>query len=173
MVFKMENRTVLFGGNPLALSGNSVKVGGNAPEFTVIDNGLKPVKLSDFKGKVKLISIFPSIDTSVCSIQNHKFNSEAGSYGDKVAFLAISLDLPFALKRFCGAEGINNLKTLSDHRDVDFGIKFGFLIKDLRLLARGVVIIDTDDVIRYVELVPEVTHEPNYENALKALKSIL
>ncbi len=169
----MENRTVLFGGNPLALSGNEIKVGDKAPEFTVIDNGLKPVKLSDLKGKVKLISIFPSIDTSVCSIQNHKFNNEAGAYGDKVAFLAISIDLPFALKRFCGAEGLTNLQTLSDHRDADFGNKYGFLIKDLRLLARGVVIIDKDDVIRYVEVVPNVGHEPNYDNALKALKSIL
>ena len=169
----MENRTVLFGGNPLALSGNGVKVGDKAPEFTVIDNGLKPVKLSDFKGKVKLISIFPSIDTSVCSIQNHKFNSEAGAYGDRVAFLAISIDLPFALKRFCGAEGINNLTTLSDHRDADFGSKYGFLIKDLRLLARGVVVIDKDDVIRHVEVVPNVGHEPNYDNALQALKTLL
>ncbi len=169
----MENRTVLFGGNPMTLAGNSIKVGGKAPEFTVIDNGLKPVKLSDFIGKVKLISIFPSIDTSVCSIQNHKFNSEAGSYGDKVAFLAISIDLPFALKRFCGAEGINNLKTLSDHRDADFGNKYGFLIKDLRLLARGVVVIDKDDVIRYIEVVPNVGHEPNYDDALKVLKTLL
>lgn len=169
----MENRTVLFGGNPLALSGNRVKVGDKAPEFTVIDNGLKPVKLADFKGKVKLISIFPSIDTSVCSIQNHKFNSEAGAYGDKVAFLAISIDLPFALKRFCGAEGINNLQTLSDHRDADFGNKYGFLIKDLRLLARGVVIIDKDDIIRYIEVVPNVGQEPNYDDALKALKILL
>ena len=169
----MENRTVLFGGNPVALVGNGVKTGDKAPEFTVIDNGLKPVKLSDFKGKVKLISIFPSIDTSVCSIQNHKFNSEAGAYGDRVAFLAISIDLPFALKRFCGAEGINNLTTLSDHRDADFGSKYGFLIKDLRLLARGVVVIDKDDVIRHVEVVPNVGQEPNYENALKALKTLL
>jgi len=169
----MENRTILFGGNPVALLGNSVIVGGKAPEFTVIDNGLKPVKLSDFKGKVKLISIFPSIDTSVCSIQNHKFNSEAGAYGDKVAFLAISIDLPFALKRFCGAEGINNLQTLSDHRDADFGNKYGFLIKDLRLLARGVVVIDKDDIIRYIEVVPNVGHEPNYDNALKVLKTLV
>ena len=144
----MENRTVLFGGNPQILSGNIVKVGDKAPDFTAFDNGLKPVKLSDFKGSVKLISVFPSIDTSVCSIQNHKFNSEAGSYGNKVVFLAVSTDLPFALKRFCGAEGINNLQTLSDHREVDFGNKYGFLIKDLRLLARGVVVIDKDDVIR-------------------------
>lgn len=169
----MENRTVLFGGNPVALSGNIIKNGDKAPEFTVIDNGLKPVQLSDFKGKVKLISIFPSIDTSVCSIQNHKFNNEAGSYEDKVAFLAISIDLPFALKRFCGAEGINNLKTLSDHRNTDFGNKYGFLIKDLRLLARGVVVIDKDDIIRHIEVVPNVGQEPDYESALKVLKSLL
>jgi thioredoxin-dependent peroxiredoxin len=168
----MENRKVIFGGNSVSLSGNEVHVGDKAPEFIAVDNGLKPIKLSDFKGKVKLISVFPSIDTSVCSIQNHKFNSEANSFGDNVAFLAISLDLPFALKRFCGSEGIHNLKTLSDHRDVDFGNKYGFLIKDLRLLARGVVIIDKDDVIRYIEVVPEVGHEPNYDNALKVLKSL-
>lgn len=169
----MENRKVIFGGNPVALSGNEVKIGDKASDFTLVNNALKPVKLSDYKGKVKLISIFPSIDTSVCSIQNHKFNSEAGSYGDKVVFMAISVDLPFALKRFCGAEGINNLITLSDHREVEFGSKYGFVIKDLRLLARGVIIIDKDDVIRYVEVVYEVGHEPNYENALKALKTLL
>ncbi|NVO09503.1 MAG: thiol peroxidase [Bacteroidales bacterium] len=169
----MNNRKVIFGGNPLELAGNELKIGAKAPEFNLLDIGLKPVKLSDFKDKVKLISVFPSIDTSVCSIQNHKFNSEAASYGEKVAFLAISMDLPFALKRFCGAEGINNLKTLSDHRDADFGNKYGFLIKDLRLLARGVVIIDKDDNIQYVEVLPEIGKEPNYDAALKALKTLL
>jgi thiol peroxidase len=169
----MDTRKVIFGGNPVELAGNEPKVGDKASDFTVLDIGLKPVKLSDFKGKVKLISVFPSIDTSVCSIQNHKFNNEASSYGDKVAFLAISVDLPFALKRFCGAEGINNLKTLSDHRDVDFGNKYGFLIKALRLLARGVVVIDKDDIIRYVEVLPEAGHEPNYDAALKAIKALV
>ncbi|NOU17978.1 MAG: thiol peroxidase [Bacteroidales bacterium] len=169
----MSNRKVKFGGNPLELAGNELKIGSKAPEFNVLDIGLKPVKLSDFKGKVKLISVFPSIDTSVCSIQNHKFNSEAGSYGENVAFLAISMDLPFALKRFCGAEGINNLKTLSDHRDADFGNKYGFLIKDLRLLARGVVIIDKDDKIQYVEVLQEIGKEPNYDAALKVLKALI
>lgn len=169
----MENRTVLFGGNPLALAGNSIKVGDKAPEFSAVDNGLKPVKLSDFKGKVKLLSIFPSIDTGVCSMQTHKFNKEAGSFGDKVAFIAISVDLPFALKRFCGAEGINNLTTLSDYKEVDFGNKYGYLIKNLRLLARGVVVIDKDDVIRYVEVVPNVGQEPNYDEALKVLKTLV
>lgn len=169
----MSNRKVIFGGNPVDLIGNELNIGDKALDFNVLDISLKPVKLSDFKGKVKLISVFPSIDTSVCSIQNHKFNSEAASYGEKVAFLAISMDLPFALKRFCGAEDINNLKTLSDHRDADFGNKYGFLIKDLRLLARGVVIIDRDDKIQYVEVLPEIGKEPNYDLALKALKTLL
>jgi len=169
----MSNRKIIFGGNPVELVGNEIKTSDKAPDFSVLDISLKPVKLSDFKGKVKLISVFPSIDTSVCSIQNHKFNNEAGSYGSNVVFLAISMDLPFALKRFCGAEGINNLITLSDHRNIDFGNKYGFLIKDLRLLARGVVIIDKDDVIRYVEVVPEIGHEPKYDDAIKVLKSLL
>ncbi|QKG79983.1 thiol peroxidase [Tenuifilum thalassicum] len=166
-------KTITFGGNPVTLVNEQVNEGDKAPDFNAIDNSLKPVKLSDFKGKVKLISVFPSIDTSVCSVQNHKFNDAASSYGDKVAFIAISNDLPFALKRFCGAEGINNLVTLSDHRDVEFGTNYGFLIKELRLLARGVVIIDKDDVVRYVEYVPEITQEPNYDAALNALKELV
>jgi thiol peroxidase len=134
---------------------------------------LNNVKLSDFKGKPKLISIFPSIDTGLCSTQNRKFNVEASKFGDSVAFIAISADLPFALKRFCGAEGINNLITLSDHRDMDFGNKFGFQIQELRLLTRGVLVLDADDVIRYKEILPEVGHEPDYESAIKALKDII
>lgn len=166
-------KTITFGGNPVTLSGEQVKAGDKAPEFTALDNSMKPVKLSDFKGKLKLISVFPSIDTSVCSVQNHKFNKAASDFGDKVAFIAISNDLPFALKRFCGAEGINNLVTLSDHRDLEFGTNYGFLIKELRLLARGVVVIDKDNVIRYVEYVPEIASEPNYEAALSALKQLV
>ncbi len=166
-------KTITFGGNPVTLSGEQVKAGDKAPEFNAIDNSLKPVKLSDFKGKLKLISVFPSIDTSVCSVQNHKFNKAASDFGDKVAFIAISNDLPFALKRFCGAEGITNLVTLSDHRDLEFGTNYGFLIKELRLLARGVVVIDKDNVIRYVEYVPEIASEPNYEAALSALKELV
>lgn len=166
-------KVITFGGNPVTLSGEQVKAGDKAPEFTALDNSLKPVKLNDFKGKVKLISVFPSIDTSVCSVQNHKFNKAASEFGDKVAFIAISNDLPFALKRFCGAEGINNLVTLSDHRDLEFGTNYGFLIKELRLLARGVVVIDKDNVIRYVDYVPEIANEPNYEAALSALKELV
>ncbi|MEW5846650.1 MAG: thiol peroxidase [Bacteroidota bacterium] len=166
-------KTLTFGGNPVTLAGDQVIPGDNALEFTALDTSLKPVKMSDFKGKVKLISVFPSIDTSVCSVQNHKFNKAAAEFGDKVAFIAISNDLPFALKRFCGAEGINNLITLSDHRDLEFGTNYGFLIKELRLLARGVVVIDKNDVIRYVEYVPEIAQEPNYDAAIKALKQLV
>lgn len=166
-------RTVTFGGNPVTLAGEQVKPGDKAPEFIALDTSLKPVKMSDFKGKVKLISVFPSIDTSVCSVQNHKFNKTAAEFGDKVAFIAISNDLPFALKRFCGAEGITNLITLSDHRDLEFGTNYGFLIKELRLLARGVVVIDKNDVVRYVEYVPEIAQEPNYDAAIKALKELV
>jgi len=166
-------KTVTFGGNPVTLAGEQVKPGDKALEFTALDTSLKPVKMSDFKGKVKLVSVFPSIDTSVCSVQNHKFNKAASEFGDKVAFIAISNDLPFALKRFCGAEGINNLITLSDHRDLEFGTNYGFLIKELRLLARGVVVIDKNDIIRYVEYVPEIAHEPNYDAAIKALKELV
>lgn len=165
--------TIIFGGKPVELAGSLIKKEQKAIDFTAIDNTLKPVNLSDFKGKVKLLSIFPSIDTSICSIQNHRFNTEASNYGDKVVFIAISLDLPFALKRFCGAEGITNLVTLSDHKDTEFGKKYGFLIPSLRLLARGVIIIDSDDIVRYVELVSEAGKEPDYETALQVLKGLI
>jgi thioredoxin-dependent peroxiredoxin len=167
------NKKITFGGNPVTLIGNEVKVGDVAPDFSTIDGSLKTVKLSDMKGKVKLISVFPSIDTSVCSVQTRKFNVEAAKFGDKVSFIALSADLPFALKRFCGAEGIDNLTPLSDHKDLDFGKKYGFAIDELRLLARGVVIIDANNVIQYVEIVPEIGHEPNYEMAIAKLKELV
>lgn len=164
---------VTFGGNPVTLTGTLIKAGDKAPEFSALGNDLKPVKLSDFKGKVKLISVFPSIDTSICSLQNHRFNREAAAFGSKVAFIAISDDLPFALNRFCGAEGINNLVTLSDHKDTEFGTRYGFLIQELRLLSRGVVVIDQNDVVKYVEVVPEIATEPNYDDPIKAIKSLV
>lgn len=169
----MSHHKITFGGNPVTLSGNQLNIGDIAPNFTAIDGSLKEIKLSDFKGKVVLLSIFPSIDTSVCSLQTRKFNEEAAKYGDEVVFIAISADLPFALKRFCGAEGINNLIPLSDHKSLDFGQKFGFGINELRLLARGVVIIDNVGKVSYVEIVPEIGHEPNYGAALSKLKEIV
>ena len=167
------NTKVTFGGNPVTLIGNEVKVGSKAPSFSVLNDGLKPVTLDDFKGKVKLLSIFPSIDTGVCSMQTQKFNKEAAQFGDKVDFLAISADLPFALKRFCGAEGIDNLIPLSDHKEMDFGQKYGFHISELRLLARGVIIVDQNNTIQYIEVVPEIGNEPNYDAAIKKLKELV
>lgn len=168
----MQN-TVTFGGNPVTLIGNPINVGDTAPNFTAIDGNLKPVSLSDFKGKVKLISIFPSIDTGVCSMQTKKFNEKAAKFGDKVAFIAISADLPFALKRFCGVEGIDNFIPLSDHKNMDFGNNYGFNIKELRLLTRGVLVVDKNDNVTYKEIVPEIGNEPNYESAIRALEEVL
>jgi thioredoxin-dependent peroxiredoxin len=169
----MTNRTIKFGPNPVTLAGNALIIGKQAPNFSAIDGTLKEVTLSDFKGKVKLFSIFPSIDTGVCSMQTKKFNDKAAAFGEQVAFISISADLPFALKRFCGAEGITNLTPLSDHKKVDFGSNYGFLINELRLLARGVVVVDKEDVIRYVEIVPEVGSEPNYDAAISAVRQLV
>jgi thiol peroxidase len=157
---------ITFAGNPMPLSGNEIKIGDKAPDFTVTGNDLKPVKFSDFSGKVKILSVFPSIDTGICALQNKRFNMEAGKHKD-IQILSISVDLPFAQKRFCGAEGIDTALTVSDHKDLDFGAKYGFVMEPLRLLARGVVVVDKNDVVKYVEYVPEVTTEPNYDAALK------
>lgn len=161
---------VKFQGNPVTLIGKEIKTGDNAPDFSVINNELKPVNLSDFDGKVKILSVFPSVDTGVCSKQNHRFNEEASKLSEDIVILAISNDLPFALSRFCGAEGIDKVVTLSDHKDLDFSMKYGFLIEEMRLLARGVVVIDKDNKVKHVEYVPEIGQEPNYDAAIKAAK---
>ncbi|MCB2196044.1 MAG: thiol peroxidase [Bacteroidetes bacterium] len=169
-----KNKTkVTFKGNPITLLGNETKVNDKAVDFTVLNNSLEPVKLSDFDGKVKILSLFPSIDTGVCSKQAHTFNQKASSLSDDIVILAISNDLPFALSRFCGAEGIDNLITLSDHKNLDFSTKYGFLIEELRLIARGVVVIDKDNVVRYVEYVPEGTNEPDYDRAIEAAQKLV
>lgn len=163
---------VTFQGNPVTLIGNETKKGDTAPDFTVINNELKPVSLSDFNGKIKILSVFPSVDTGVCSKQNHRFNEEASKLSDDIVILAISNDLPFALSRFCGAEGIDKVITLSDHKDLDFSMKYGFLIEEMRLLARGVVVLDKENKVQHVEYVPEIGQEPDYEAAIKAAKNI-
>ena len=163
---------VTFAGNPLTLVGKEVSVGEMAPEFTVVDSGLQPKKLSDYSGKVLVIAVYPSIDTSVCAAQNRKFNEIANKLKD-VVVLSVSCDLPFAQKRFCAAEGLDSIVTLSDYKDVDFGMNYGFLIKELRLLARGTVVVDKNGTIQYVEWVPEVTEEPNYDKVLDVVKSLL
>jgi thiol peroxidase len=160
-------------GSPLTIVGNEVKVGEVAPDFVVIDNDMSPVKFSSFKGKVCIISVVTSLDTSVCEIQTQKFNQEAAQLGPDIVILTISMDLPFAQKRWCGAAGVDKVITLSDHRDASFGMGYGVLIKELRLLARSVFVVDKDGVIRYMQIVGENSKEPNYEAALKAVKKLV
>ncbi|HHV02636.1 MAG: thiol peroxidase [Bacteroidales bacterium] len=167
----MKNRTVIFGGKPVTLAGKEIKSGDKAPDFTVVNSGLKPVKLSDYSGNVIIIAVYPSIDTGVCQAQNRRFNAEATKMED-VVVLSISCDLPFAQRRFCAAEGLSKVIALSDHLNVEFGIKYGFLMEELRLLARGTVVIDTAGIVRYVEYVAEIIQEPNYDAALKIVKDL-
>ena len=159
-------------GNPLTLVGNEVKVGQAAPDFVALDNGLSPVKLSSFRGKTCILVSVPSLDTPVCDMESRRFNEEAGRLGSGVAILIISMDLPFAQKRWCGAAGVSNVQTLSDHRDASFGNAFGVLIKELRLLARAVFVADKQGILRYSQLVKEVTKEPDYQEVLDALKKV-
>jgi len=161
---------VTMGGNPVTLLGEKILVGAKAPDFTVLDAGLAPVKLSSQKGKTVIISVAPSLDTGVCAAQTRRFNEEAAKLDD-VAIMCVSVDLPFALGRFCGAEGIDAVQTLSDHKDLDFGTKYGFIIEEFRLLARGIVVVGADGIIKHVEYVPEVTDHPNYDEALKIAKA--
>ncbi len=161
--------SVTFAGNPVTLIGNEVKVGDKAPNFTVLANDLSAVTLEDTKGSVRLISVVPSLDTGVCDAQTRRFNEEASKL-DNVKILTVSVDLPFAQKRWCGAAGIENVQTLSDHRDLSFGEAFGVAIQELRLLARSVFVVDSNDTVVYAEYVGEVTNHPNYEAALEAAK---
>jgi len=156
-------------GNPLTLVGDEVKVGDPAPEVELLDNDLKPVKLSSYRGKVLIIASVPSLDTPVCDLETRRFNDEAANLGPDIEILTISMDLPFAQKRWCGAAGVKRLRTLSDHREATFGQAYGVLIKELRLLARAVFIIDREGTVQYEQLVKEVTSEPNYEEVLQAL----
>ncbi len=160
-------------GKPLTLVGSVPSVGERAPEFTVLDQELNEVRLSSFRDKVKVISVAPSLDTPVCDLQLRRFNHEAGLVPADVVVLNISMDLPFAIARFCGMAGIERAKALSDHRDASFGSAFGVLIREMRLLARSVFILDRDNTVRYVELVSEVTRHPDYEKALQALRAVL
>lgn len=168
-----NNTKVSFAGNPMTLVGTEVQTGKTAENFTALDQGLAPVQLSDFDGKVKILSIFPSIDTGVCSAQTHRFNKEASSLDKNIQIITLSNDLPFALGRFCGTEGITNLITLSDHKELDFGHKYGFVVEELRLLARGVVVLDKDNKVKHVEYVTEMTEEPNYEAALEVARNLV
>lgn len=163
---------VTFKGNPLTLLGEAPQVGSKAPEFSALRGDLSPFSLAQAAGKTVVINSVPSLDTPVCAMQTRRFNEEAAALGSDVKVLVVSMDLPFAQQRFCATEGIANLETLSDHRDASFGTAYGMLIKELRLLARGVLVIDKDGVLRYQQLVPEVAQEPDYEAALAAIKAV-
>jgi len=160
-------------GNPLTLIGTEVKVGDEAPECELLDNGLLPVALSSFRGKVCVISSVPSLDTPVCDIETRRFNEEAGTLGSDVVVLTVSMDLPFAQQRWCGAAGVTNVQTLSDHRDASFGRSYGVLIKELRLLARAVFVVDRGGTIQYIQVVNEIAEEPDYESVLAAVNKLV
>ena len=160
-------------GNPLTLLGTELQVGDHAPDFVAVDNNLNSVSFDSFRGKVCVISSVPSLDTPVCDMETRRFNDEAGGLGEEVEILTISMDLPFAQKRWCGTAGVDRVQTLSDHRDAAFGQAYGVLIKEFRLLARAVFVVDEEGIIRYVELVNEIASEPNYDSVLQAVKELV
>lgn len=159
-------------GNPLTLIGPELKPGDKAPDFTVVDGSLKPVTLKDTGNQVRIISVVPSLDTPVCDAQTKRFNEEAARLPG-VDILTVSMDLPFAQKRWCGAFGVDKIKMLSDHREGSFGANYGTLIKDMRIESRAIFVVDQNNTIRYAEYVKEVADFPNYEAALSAAKSAL
>jgi thiol peroxidase len=159
-------------GNPLTLIGPDLQVGDKAPDFSVLDSDLKEINIKDFAGKIKVISVTPSLDTPVCDIQARRFNQEAANFPSDVAVINISMDLPFAIARFCSAAGIDKVRTFSDHRDASFGSAYGVLIKELRLLARSIFIIDKDNIIRFKEIVSEVTNHPDYDGVINMIKKM-
>jgi len=171
----MEERKgiITFQGNPLTLVGKELKTGNAAPDFRVVDNGLAPVTLADFSGKIKIVSAVPSLDTPVCDTETRRFNKEAAALPDSIVVLTISMDLPFAQARWCGAAGIDRVKTLSDYQERSFAEAYGILIKELKLLARAVFVVDAANIIRYVQIVPELTHEPDYAAVLAAVNALL
>lgn len=158
-------------GNPLTLVGPELKIGDKAPDFDVIDSTLQPVNLEKTSGSVRIFSVIPSLDTPVCDMQTKRFNEEASKLPD-VQIYAVSMDLPFAQKRWCGAFGVDNVKMLSDHRSGSFGMNYGTLIKDLRIESRAIFVVDKDGTLKHVEYVKEVADHPNYEAALNAARSV-
>lgn len=161
--------SITFKDNPMTILGTEVQVGQKAPDFTVLANDLSEYRLADAKESVKLISVIPSIDTGVCDAQTRRFNEEAGTI-DNVEVLTISVDLPFAQKRWCAASGLEHVQTLSDHKDLSFGQAYGLVMEELRLLARAVFVIDTNGTLVHVEYVSEATNHPDYEKAIAAAR---
>ena len=166
---------ITFKGNPLTLAGNEVKAGQAAPDFTLhfFDDGMKSMSLGDVKGKPTILSVVPSLDTPVCATQTKKFNQSLAEMGGSINALTVSLDLPFAMNRFCGAENITNIQSASDYQDRSFGNNWGTLIEELKILCRAIFVLDGNGQVVHAQYVPEVTEEPNYDAALDALKSQL
>jgi thiol peroxidase len=157
-------------GNPVTLIGPELKPGDPAPDFSLIDSNLKPVRLADTAGKTRIFSVLPSLDTPVCDAQTKRFNEEAAKLAD-IDIYTVSMDLPFAQKRFCNSFALDHVKMLSDHREGSFGEGWGTLIKDLRIMSRAIFVVSPDNEVKYVEYVPEVADSPNFEAALAAAKS--
>jgi len=164
-----RSSTVTFKGNPVTVLGPDLGVGDPAPEFRVVDTDLNSVTLADSAGKVRLITVVPSLDTGVCDTMTRTFNEKAAGLPDNVVVYTVSMDLPFAQKRWCGNAGIDRVRTLSDYQDRSFGLAYGLLIDELKLLARAVYVIDADGKVTYRQIVPEVTEEPDYDAALEAV----
>jgi thiol peroxidase len=171
----MEERkgAVTLRGNSFTLLGKEVKVGDKAPDAEVLDNDLKPVRVSSFKGKVVVVSTVPSLDTPTCDMETRRFNTEAAKLGEDIVILTVSTDLPFAQKRWCGAAGVDKVKTASDHREAAFGQSYGVLIKELRLLARSIFVVDRNGVVQYVQHVKEISEEPDYAAVIAAAKKLV
>jgi thiol peroxidase len=170
----MERTGVLtVGGNPVTLLGDEVKVGDKAPGFTATDQDLKPFSFSELAGKVVILSAVTSLDTGTCDVETRRFNTEAGGLGDDVVILTISMDLPFAQARWCGAAGVDKVKVVSDYKGAEFGQKYGVLIKELHLLARSIFVVDRDGTVKYTQIVSENADEPDYEPVLTAAKGLL
>jgi thiol peroxidase len=171
----MQERTglITMKGNPLTLVGPEITTGSPAPDFRTVDTDLNPVTLQDLQPKVLIISSVPSLDTDVCDMETRRFNTEAANLSQEIKIITVSMDLPFAQKRWCGAAGVDQVLTVSDHREASFGQKYGVLIKELRLLARAVFVLDQSRTVRYVQLVSEVTEEPDYGPILEAAQSLV
>ena len=168
-----RSNVVTMKGNPVTVVGSEVKVGDQAPGFTALEGLGAPVTLDDLKGKVKVFNVVISIDTPVCDVQTKRFNQEAANFGDDVEILTLSMDLPFAHKRYCAAEGIDRVRALSDYQEASFGEAYGVLIKENRLLARSIFVVDKDDKVVHAEYVSEITEEPDYDAAISAVKESL
>jgi thiol peroxidase len=164
---------VTFKGNPMTLLGAEIRVGDKAPDFQVVDNALQKTTLDSFRGKIKVLTSVPSLDTPVCDMETRRFNEEAGKLPDNAVVLTVSMDLPFAQKRWCAAAGVEKVMTFSDYQLHSFGLSYGVLLKELQLLARAVFIVDDQDVVRYIEIVPEITKEPDYDRVLNAVRALL